>query len=93
MNFEWDDGNKFKSVTKHEITNLEAESMFADPGKVVRLSKHGSGTEIRYLCYAISNQGKLLTTYFLIRNGKIRIIGTRRARKEEKDFYFSKQIK
>ena len=65
MNFEWDDGNKLKSVTKHEITNLEAESMFADPGKVVRLSKHGSGTEIRYLCYAVSNQGKFVNHLLL----------------------------
>lgn len=93
MEFEWDNGNKLKSIDKHGITNQEAESSFLDTGRVLRLSKRGSKTEIRYLCFATSNKARILTSYFLVRNGKIRIIGTRRARKEEKEFYLSKQIK
>ena len=93
MEFEWDNGNRLKSINKHGITNQEAESIFSDAGKVVRLSRRGSGTEIRYLCYAISSANRVLTAYFLVRNGKIRIIGTRRSRKEEKDFYYKKQVK
>jgi uncharacterized DUF497 family protein len=91
--FEWDDGNVLKSVDKHGITNFEAESLFYDKGRIVRLSKRGSGTEVRYLCYGISNSGRLLTAYFIIRNGKIRIIGTRVARKEEREYYQKRQIK
>jgi uncharacterized DUF497 family protein len=91
--FEWDDGNVLKSVDKHGITNFEAESLFYDKGRIVRLSKRGSGTEVRYLCYGISNSGRLLTAYFIIRNGKIRIIGTRSARREEKEYYQKRQIK
>ncbi|TLV00027.1 BrnT family toxin [Dyadobacter luticola] len=90
--FEWDDGNIIKSVEKHGITNRESESIFHDVGRVIRLSKRGSGTEVRYLCYGLSESGRILTAYFIVRNGKIRIIGTRVARKEEREYYKQRQI-
>ncbi|GAB3341731.1 hypothetical protein GCM10027299_56010 [Larkinella ripae] len=90
--FEWDDGNRHKSVIKHGVTNEEAESVFADSGRVIRLSKRGTPTEIRYLCYGRSNQDRLLTAYFIVRHGKIRIIGTRVARREEKAYYEDRQV-
>lgn len=93
MNFEWDEDNRLKSVNKHGITNHEAESSFLDKDRVIRLSKRGSEIEIRYLYFATSNKARISTSYFLVRNGKIRIIGTRRARKEEKEFYLSKKLK
>jgi len=90
--FDWDTGNSSKSVEKHGVANREAESVFYDKGRVVRLSKRGTGTEIRYLCYGISDLGRLLTAYFIVKNGKIRIIGTRVARKEEREYYQQRQI-
>ncbi|MCO5232842.1 MAG: BrnT family toxin [Chitinophagales bacterium] len=30
IKFEWDDGNKHKSVNKHGVSNAEAESVFYD---------------------------------------------------------------
>lgn len=91
--FDWDEGNRQKSVVKHGITNQEAESIFGDSGRVVRLSKRGSRTEIRYLCFGRSSQSRILTAYFLVRNGKIRIIGTRVARQEERTYYLERQLK
>lgn len=31
MNFQWDEGNKHKSLTKHKITVEETESVWDDP--------------------------------------------------------------
>ena len=92
LSFEWDSGNSSKSVDKHGIGNGEAESTFRDKGRIVRLSRRGTGTEIRYLCYGISDLGRLLTAYFIVRDGKIRIIGTRVARKEEREYYQRRQV-
>ncbi|WAC09549.1 BrnT family toxin [Dyadobacter pollutisoli] len=85
LKFDWDGGNLMKSVDKHLIENVEAESMFDDPKKLVIMSQRSR--EIRYLCIAKSNRNRLLSSYFIIRNGKVRIIGTRVARKSEKQDY------
>lgn len=87
LKFEWDSGNLKKSIDKHLIGNEEGESIFLDPKKLVVLSQRLA--EVRYLCIGISNKGRVLTSYFIVRNGKIRIIGTRVARKTERKKYES----
>jgi uncharacterized DUF497 family protein len=85
--FDWDQGNRQKSVDKHRIENEEAETIFSDRDKLVIISHRSD--EIRYLCVGISCEKRILTSYFLVRNGKIRIIGTRVARKSERENYES----
>src|SRR5579863_3301875 len=85
--FDWDDGNLGKSAKKHSVFPDEAESSFADKNKVIFYDKKHSGHEIRYICIGQSNKAEILTSYFTIRDGKTRIIGTRKASKKEKERY------
>ncbi|WP_192579164.1 BrnT family toxin [Dyadobacter aurulentus] len=85
LKFIWDTGNKSKSEEKHCISNLEAESIFKDPAKLVIISNRSR--EVRFLCIGRSYLSRMLTSYFIIRDGKVRIIGTRAARQKEKEMY------
>ena len=85
--FEWDKGNSTKSIVKHGISNAEAESVFDDASRRVRLDLKHSGTETRYICIGESVFGRILFVYFTERNGNIRIIGTRSANIKERLFY------
>ncbi|WP_215233557.1 BrnT family toxin [Dyadobacter linearis] len=85
LKFFWDTGNESKSEKKHGISNLEAESIFKDPVKLVMISNRSK--EVRFLCIGRSYLERILTSYFIIRDGKVRIIGTRIARQKEKEFY------
>lgn len=85
LKFDWDQGNEKKSLEKHLITNTEAESIFVDPKRKYRISNRSD--EIRFLCTGKSCSNKILTSYYTIRNGKVRIIGTRVARISERKRY------
>jgi uncharacterized DUF497 family protein len=85
LKFDWDKGNEKKSEEKHAIINLEAESIFKDPSRKILISNRLR--EVRFLCIGKSIANRLLTSYFLVRNGKVRIIGTRVSRKKERETY------
>jgi uncharacterized protein len=89
LDFDWDDGNRKKSVIKHGISNKEAESIFDDPLKLIIVSNRA--LEVRFLCVGKSNLNRILTSYFIVRNGKVRVIGTRVAREKEKERYLEER--
>ena len=68
LEFIWDEGNISKSLTKHNIYNDEAESIFSDSNKLIFFDEKHSKIENRYICYGISIKGRVLTSYFTIRN-------------------------
>ena len=84
--FEWDSGNKIKSLAKHGITNQEAEETFFHYKLVVADQRH-SKTEARFGLYGKTNKGKILFIAFTIRDGMVRIISTRSADKKERKIY------
>lgn len=86
IEFEWDEGNKHKSLTKHCVGNIEAESVFSDKNRIVLPSNSKFG-EKRYLCIGISNKQNLITNVYCFRNGKVRIISSRKANPKEKKEY------
>ena len=88
--FEWDAGNAYKSIIKHGINNVEAESVFNDKRKIILKDLHHSSSENRYFCYAKSIENRILTTIFTIRNQKIRVISSRPANKKERNLYENK---
>src|SRR4051794_19953108 len=77
--FEWDDGNSSKSVTKHGVEVSEVESVFdlrlaAPMGEQVsppvdeeRLSVVGPG-----------HRGRLISVVFTLRDGRVRPISSRK---------------
>ncbi|WP_409017730.1 BrnT family toxin [Dyadobacter sp. CY323] len=76
-------GNEKKPEEKHSVSNAEAESLFRDPNRLIIISHRFH--EVRFICIGKSLLNRLLTSYYIIRNGKVRIIGTRASRKKEKD--------
>jgi len=86
--FDWDRWNLTKSVTKHGISNTEAESIFNDPDRITFYNvSHSTPQEDRYICIGTSKLNRILFCYFTLRTGRIRIIGIRIANKKERNDY------
>jgi uncharacterized DUF497 family protein len=89
--FEWDSGNMLKSITKHNISNVEAESCFNDTLAITLADEKHTGNEERFLLYGKSSAGHIIVNCFTLRNGKIRIISSRKANKKERMIYEQNQ--
>ncbi len=74
MKFEWDEDKNLTNIEKHGISFKEAMQAFLDPRRKIRLNAKHSTVEMRYYCLGIVG-GRVLTVRFIIRGGKIRIIG------------------
>jgi uncharacterized DUF497 family protein len=84
--FEWDEGNKYKSVVKHGVTNEEAEDALLDPDGKIRKTKEG-----RYIHLGVTSSGKHLFQIFVFKmRHKIRIISSRSMGAVEKRIYKTK---
>ncbi len=92
LKFEWDEGNKNKSVNKHGIANNEAESVFYDKKRIINLDLKHSKAEKRYTVIGNSFLNRILFVVFTFRNGKIRIISSRLANKKNRREYDTKTI-
>jgi uncharacterized DUF497 family protein len=87
--FEWDDGNARKSVTKHDVSQTEAEQLFFnEPLLMVSDFKH-STEETRIHALGKSDEGRKLHATFTLRQSKtkIRIISARDMSKKERKHY------
>jgi len=86
VGFEWDEGNREKSVAKHGIGNVDAEQVFSnEPVLIVKDEAH-SVDEARYHALGVSNAGLLLQVTFTLRQDEtlIRIISVRRMNRIER---------
>lgn len=86
--FEWDEGNSFKSTKKHGVAPDETEEVFllrqAAPLGVQTSPKT---TEERLGIIGPNYSGRILQVVFTLRDGKIRPISARPAGKKERKFY------
>ena len=85
--FEWDSGNKKKSLVKHEVANEECEEAFFDYNKKVQKDVLHSRGEERYILMGQTRKERLLYISFTIRKDKIRIISARDLNRKEYKFY------
>jgi uncharacterized DUF497 family protein len=83
--FDWDQGNSSKSVTKHGVEADEVESVFE-----LKLGA-SMGTQItppveeeRLCVVGPSLKGRLISVVFTLRDGKVRPISSRKANRKEK---------
>jgi len=91
ITFEWDKGNTDKNVTKHNVSNQEAEEAFInDPKVILSDEKHSSEIEKRHMLWGKTNSKRLITVIFTIRKEKIRIISCRDMHKKERREYETK---
>lgn len=88
--FDWDTGNRGKSLKKHGVTDEESEEAFFDTGKRIFRDTVHSECEDRYVLIGQTKQGKILFTAFTFRKDKIRIISSRPINKKEQELYEKK---
>ncbi len=85
--FQWDKGNIFKNVQKHNVTIQEAEEVFVnDPFVVAEDVKH-SEKEQRFYGLGQTKTGRKLFVAFTIRDKTVRVISIRDMKKEERSIY------
>jgi uncharacterized DUF497 family protein len=86
--FEWDQGNRTKNATKHDVTTDEVESVF----RLKRAVPLGVQTspivnELRLGRLGQSSRGRALQVAFTFRGRKIRVISARPAHRKERNQY------
>ena len=84
--FQWDQGNRFKSVVKHRVSEGEAEQVFLNEPLVVSDSKH-SASETRLYALGCSDDRRMLFVVFTVRTNLIRVISARDMNKKERSIY------
>jgi len=91
VGFDWDDGNSRKSTAKHEVSQREAEEVFADPRLLTFIDERHSESETRFHAYGKSETGRLLQVTFTLRARQdetlIRVISARPMSRKEKARY------
>jgi uncharacterized DUF497 family protein len=87
LQFEWDEGNRHKNSTKHDVTNEECEEVFFDNDKKILKDRLHSGSEERYILIGKTNQNRLLFIALTMRKSRIRVISARDLNKKERNLY------
>ncbi|RKZ50614.1 MAG: BrnT family toxin [Candidatus Parabeggiatoa sp. nov. 3] len=71
---------------KHGISFAESSTALLDPLALVREDPDAEG-ENRWVLIGMSNQARLLTVVYTLRNERIRLISARKATKKEAKIY------
>lgn len=87
MEFEWNPDKAALNLEKHDISFQEAATVFNDPLSVTFPDPDHSVGESRYIIIGISRFRQLLVVAHTDRKEKVRIIGARKATRQEKRFY------
>jgi uncharacterized DUF497 family protein len=85
FDFEWDERKNETNIQKHGIDFFRARLVFRDPAAVMMESPNKS-SEQRYLIIG-QLDAVLATIVYTVRDGRIRIISARRARRSERQRY------
>jgi uncharacterized DUF497 family protein len=86
-NFEWDDDKAVRNYAKHGIEFDQAIKTFRDLYAVERIDSRFDYGEVRYNLLALCD-GIILHINYTERNGYIRLISARRAKKHEQAYYY-----
>lgn len=81
MDFEWDLSKERENIRKHRVTFADAVETFRDPHGVKLVDARHSHTEPRFYWVGRTASGRILTTWFTLRDQNIRIIGCAEWRK------------
>jgi hypothetical protein len=85
--FEWDRRKARINSAKHGVSFEEAVTVFADPlARILDDPAHSAG-EAREIIVGHSRRQRLLVVSFTERRDAVRIIGARRATRNERDDY------
>lgn len=85
--FQWDDGNAAKNWASHAVSQAEAEQVFFNrPLRIAPDAAH-SIRERRFAALGKTDQARLLTIVFTIRERKVRVISARAMSRRERGLY------
>jgi uncharacterized protein len=89
LGFDWDDGNRRKSVDKHGVGRAEAEQVFFNEPLLVIDDAGHSTVESRFHALGKTDVGRGLHITFTLRAGgtKIRVISARDMHRKERERY------
>lgn len=90
ISFDWDEGNKNKNLTLHQVMDQECEEVFFDPDKKTYKDVLHSDEEERFLLVGKTKKFRLLFVVFTKREKKIRVISARDLNRREKHLYEQK---
>jgi len=85
--FDWDKGNVEKNLTKHNVTNKEAEEVFSSELGFVFKDESHSASEKRYMLWGTTRVGRKLSIIFTVRDKKVRVISARDMHTKERGEY------
>ncbi len=87
--FEWDHGNARKSVEKHDVSQAEAEQIFANDPLIVTDDLAHNESEPRYHALGRTDASRLLHVTFTLRSNetRIRVISARDMSRKERQRY------
>ncbi len=85
--FDWDEGNILKNWEKHKVKHTEAEEVFENKPKYVFPDTKHSEFELRYGVLGVSNEKRLLSVTFTLRDNKIRVVSARNMSQRERNLY------
>lgn len=85
--FEWDQAKAKDNAAKHRVSFDEARTAFDDPLLVTLPDEGHSAEEDRFLSVGTSARGRVLVIVHTDREGRIRIISSRKATPRERRFY------
>lgn len=87
IGFQWDAGNSWKSVAKHDVSPAESEQAFFNRPVLVATDDRHSLSERRLFALGRTDQGRLLMVVFTIRGDRIRVISARPMSRDERSRY------
>jgi uncharacterized DUF497 family protein len=88
--FEWDEGNRNKSWSRHGVAWWECEEVFFNQPLYVYPDRTHSTKESRWYVLGRTHIGRLLFIVFTVRNASLRIISARDMSTKERKVYDEK---
>ena len=85
--FEWDKNKARQNDAKHDVSFIEAATVFLDPLSVIIDDPDHSLGEQRNIIIGYSNRGRLLVVVHIDRGDNIRIISARPCTRYERRIY------
>ena len=91
MEFEWDPQKAIKNIQKHDVSFVEAATVFGDKLSITIFDPDHSDNEDRNITIGWSNRQRLLMVAHTERGNKIRIISARELTRKEREAYEEKR--
>ncbi|TVS11370.1 MAG: BrnT family toxin [Gammaproteobacteria bacterium] len=87
--FDWDAGNARKSLSKHDVSQAEAEQVFLNEPLMTSSDARHSQVEARFHALGVADAGRRLHVTFTLRGAgsRIRVISARAMHRRERAIY------